>query len=206
MFAPLENTIREVMYLTWPMIVIATITISSIRVCYLAKNKSDFVLYKELMMLCFLIYIMCLFQVVTFQDAPSLEGGSNLIPFSEIFRYKWGSRLFLKQVVGNMLMFIPYGFFATYYINSKKITVPFFLVLFASFSIEVTQLAIGRVFDIDDIILNVIGGVIGYFIYRVLDKIHDFLPSFLKSNWFLNLIMIGVIALFVCYISRMVVV
>lgn len=206
MFAPLENTIKEVMYLTWPMIVIAGITVSSIRVCYLARNKDEFVLYKELMMLCFLIYIMCLFQVVTFQDAPSLGGGSNLIPFSEIFRYQLGSRLFLKQVVGNLLMFIPYGFFVSYYMNSKKITIPFFLVLLASVSIETTQLAIGRVFDIDDIILNVLGGVLGYLIYHILDKIHDFLPNFLKSNWFLNLMMVLVIILFICLISRVVVV
>ena len=65
-----------------------------------------------------------------------------------------------------------------------------FLVLLASISIECTQLAIGRVFDVDDIILNVIGGVIGYFIYVILDKIYSLLPKVFKKDWFLNLLAI----------------
>ena len=46
-----------------------------------------------------------------------------------------------------------------------------FLVLFASLSIELTQLFIGRVFDVDDILLNVLGGIIGYLFYYILSKI-----------------------------------
>lgn len=43
------------------------------------------------------------------------------------------------------------------------------LVFFASVTVETTQLLIGRVFDIDDIILNIIGGIVGYGIYRLID-------------------------------------
>ena len=31
-----------------------------------------------------------------------------IIPFKEMFRYNIGSRLFVKNVLGNMLMFLPY--------------------------------------------------------------------------------------------------
>ena len=47
------------------------------------------------------------------------------------------------------------------------------MVLFASVSIESTQLIIGRIFDIDDIILNIIGGMLGYGIYFILQKIGE---------------------------------
>lgn len=204
MLGPLDNTIREVMYFTWPMIAISVLTVSSIRISYLIKNKKKFVLYRELLGLFFMIYILCLFQVVTFQDAPSSSGTSNFVPFTEILRYRFGSRLFFKQVIGNMLLFIPYGFFASYYLKVKKAYLPFFLVLFASLSIETTQLMIGRVFDFDDILLNVFGGIIGYFIYRMFDQLYDSLPSFLKSNWFLNFISILLVGVFLCYIYMVV--
>ncbi|MBD9097984.1 hypothetical protein EGP98_00030, partial [bacterium] len=60
-----------------------------------------------------MIYILCLFQVVTFQDA-TYNTGNNLIPFKEIFRYSLGSRLFIKNVLGNVVMFMPYGFLCSY--------------------------------------------------------------------------------------------
>ena len=47
----------------------------------------------------------------------------------------------------------------------------FFLTLIVSIVIEAIQLKIGRAFDIDDILLNMIGGILGYYVYRVIDKI-----------------------------------
>ena len=55
----------------------------------------------------------------------------------------------------------------------------------ASISIEVTQLVIGRVFDVDDILLNVFGGMIGFVLYRFIYKIAYLLPKFFRSRIFL---------------------
>ncbi len=68
-------------------------------------------------------------------------------------------------------MFIPYGFFSSYFLKEKNGIIIFLLTTILSFSIEYIQLQIGRVFDIDDIILNVIGGLIGYGIYMCFYKI-----------------------------------
>ena len=140
-------------------------------------------------MLCFAIYILCLFQVVTFQD-DSVWAGNNFIPFQEILRYNITSRLFWKNVVGNMLMFLPFGFFVSYYLKVEKVNLPFMLVLVTSLAIEIVQMMIGRVFDVDDIILNLIGGILGYFIYKLLKRIGEKLPKFCSSNWFLSTLMI----------------
>ena len=99
----LSNTIQGVIDYTWPMILISVVIIVSFRVAYLIKNREKFVLYKELIALSFIIYILCLFQVVTFQDNVSWAT-NNFIPFKEMFRYNIGSRLFVKNVLGNMLM------------------------------------------------------------------------------------------------------
>lgn len=189
MFGPLSNTIQGVVNSTWPMIIISTIVIVSLRVSYIFKYHKKVVLYKELLMLSFIIYVLCLFQVVTFQDAVNWSS-NNFIPFREIFRYDFGSRLFLKNVVGNVLMFMPFGFFASYYLDNKKPWLTIFLTVIASFSIEVVQMAIGRVFDVDDILLNIVGGTLGYFCYYLLAKIGKHAPNVLKSELFLNIISI----------------
>lgn len=164
MFARLSNTIQGVVDFAWPMVLISIVILVSLRVCYLIKNKEKLVLYKELLGLSFVIYILCLFQVVTFQDNVSWAT-NNFIPFKEMFRYDIGSRLFVKNVVGNALMFLPYGFFVSYYLKNTKPWLTLILTVVASFSIELVQMVIGRVFDIDDILLNLLGGYLGYLVY-----------------------------------------
>ena len=85
---------------------------------------------------------------------------------------------------------MPFGFFASYYLKPKKVYLVFFMTLLTSLAIELVQLYIGRVFDIDDIILNVIGGILGYISYYLLDKFASKLPSILKSEVFLDIISI----------------
>ena len=199
MITPINDSIKGVMEFTWPMIIICILTLSSIRITYLIKNKREFVLYKEIFYLLFLIYILCLFQVVTVEDTSSL-GSNNLMPFKEILRYKLGTRLFFKNVIGNIVLFIPYGLFVSAYTKLDRALHALCLVFFASTAIEVTQLLIGRVFDIDDIILNVLGGFIGYGIYSVSDSIGETMPRVFKSTWFLNLLSILLVIIFTCYV------
>ena len=205
MITPLDNTIRSVMEFTWPMVIISILTLSSIRITDIIKNKKPFILYKEIFMLLFLVYILCLFQVVTFEDQTIYVTGNNLVPFKEIMRYQIGSRLFIKNVIGNIVLFIPYGIFASLYAKLDKPWQALCLIFFASVTVETTQLLIGRVFDIDDILLNCIGGILGYGVYRALDHLGDTLPKTFKSTWFLNIMSIILVGLFIGYIWMVVV-
>ena len=192
------KTIQSVIDMTWPMLLISVVVVVSLRITYLIKNREHFTLYQELLTLSFIIYILCLFQIVTFQDTVSWSS-NNFIPFREIFRYHIGSRLFLKNVLGNVLLFMPFGFFSSYYLKFKKPWVILGLTLVTSFSIEVIQMSIGRVFDVDDILLNIVGGYFGYLIYSVISRIGDRAPDFFKNEIFLDavsiIILVGVIAL-----------
>lgn len=195
-------TIKNILFNIWPMIVIMTVILSSVRITSIIKNKEKFILYDELLKLGFLIYIISLFYVVTFQDVS--WSTSNFIPFKEMFRYRLFSSMFFKNVIGNMIMFMPYGFFISYILKLDKKKIVFTLSILVSLTIETTQLVIGRVFDVDDIILNVLGGLIGYFIYRLITKIQSHLPSFLKNNCFYNIIVSGLVILILVYIYRIV--
>ena len=189
MLKPLSNTIHGVIDFTWPMVIISVIIMVSFRITYLIKNHEKIVIYKELSMLVFAVYILCLFQVVTFQDDASWAS-NNFIPFKEIMRYNITSRLFIKNVLGNMMMFLPFGFFASYYLKAEKKLLPLVLTIIASISIEVVQLVIGRVFDVDDILLNIVGGLIGYYAYAVLREINNKLPKVFGNEWVRNILVL----------------
>lgn len=184
----------------WPMILIFTVILSSIRITHLIIKKEKFVLYKELTYLLFVIYLLSLFYIVTFQDDN--YGTSNLIPFKEIFRYDINSKLFIKNIIGNILLFMPFGLFVMAYIDYNRIYPAVILTFISSLSIEIVQNIIGRVFDVDDIILNVLGGTIGAVIYIILDKLRDRLPKALNKAWFMNLVIIVLLLIAIVYFTN----
>lgn len=178
---------------TWPVITITIIAIISLRIIYLIKTKTKFILYEEMLSLIFIIYMLMLFQVVTYQDVISY--GNNFLPFKELTRYQIGSELFYKNIIGNILLFIPYGFFVSYYLKLDKKRLAFLLVFIVSLTIECVQLLINRCFDIDDILLNLVGGMLGYLVYRLLDIITDKMSRRTISMILITGIIIGIIVL-----------
>ena len=191
----LYGNFKDIILMTWPTLFISLVVFVSIRITYLVKNKEEFVLYKEMFLLMFVLYILCLFQVVTSQDVNILEG-NNFTPFKEILRYEFGSSYFIKNILGNVIMFVPYGFFVGKFASQKNTKLTIFLLFLASLSIEVTQLLIGRVFDVDDILLNVVGGMLGYLLFRFFDQILSILPKFCRTKTFYNIASVIGMALF----------
>lgn len=198
----LRNMMIDVLRDTWPILVICSIIFVSMRIVYLVKSDKKIYIHKELLMYLFGIYIMCLFTVVTYQDVESY--GNNFTPFKEMFRYTLGSNLFIKNVIGNMVMFMPYGFFTGYFLKINKVSIVLLLSMLVSTSIEIIQSYIGRVFDIDDIILNVIGAIIGFIIYKIFNKIKDRLPKILRNTIFYSIIILILIVLFILYLMKII--
>ena len=97
-------------------------------------------------------------------------------------------------------MFMPYGFFTSYFLKLDKKRIIFYLSLLVSCTIEFTQLLIGRVFDVDDIMLNVLGGLFGFYLYRFIYFLRDRLPQCLKNNIFYNIIVIAILSFIFYYI------
>ena len=141
-------------------IILCLFTYILFRIINRFKYKKKINIKKECILFLFIIYILILFRVVTY---PVNEyGKNNYIIFSEIKRYKLGSNLFIQNIVGNIILFIPYGMFFKSYFDLKLLSLIIVTIIY-SFAIETMQLLIGRVFDIDDIILNLIGSIIGYY-------------------------------------------
>lgn len=192
----IRNVFMDVIPDIWPMLIIILVIICSLRIAYLIIKHKKFYLHKELISLIFIVYILCLFHVVTFQD--NNYGVSNFVPFKEIFRYDIGSAKFMKNVLGNIALFIPYGFLASYYLNNKKFSVITILTIITTLTIETVQYYIGRVFDIDDIILNLVGSIIGFLIFIGLDAIRNKFKIF-RNDTILDMLIILVLAVVIIY-------
>lgn len=202
MLSTIKTIITSYFYDVWPIVTIITVISCSLRIAYLIKNKQKLCFYKDIAILMFILYVMCLFEVVTLQD--NNYGLSNYIPFAEIFRYQLGSRLFIKNIICNILLFVPYGYFSADYLKTQKVWLISFLTALVSITIECVQLNIGRTFDIDDIILNTLGGLAGCILYALIEKIKIKLPKFFKTDGFINFIVIilFIISLFIYLIGH----
>lgn len=97
----------------------------------------------------------------------------NLIPFRSIrafFRH-FQFDTFMVNIVGNIVMFIPWGFGLPLLWKKRQsvFSAIFFSALLPLF-IETVQLFIGRSVDVDDLILNFVGGILGFILYSLYKK------------------------------------
>lgn len=196
-----KEIIDDMLPSIWPLVFFICAVAITWRVLYILKTGNKFILYKEAYYLVFIIYIICLYYILTKNDP--MGGGLNLVPFKEIFRYTFGSEKFWKNIVGNILLFVPMGYFSSYFLNNKKVSTNFIGCLIICLCVEGMQYYIGRSFDIDDIILNVIGGFLGFLLYIALTAIKERLPKFMRSDGFLNFLLILIIILVIFFSFRL---
>ena len=77
-------------------------------------------------------------------------------------------------VLENVLLFIPFGYCLNWMRKRKSVFINgFFCGFVTSFIIEVMQLVTGRgIFQIDDIITNTLGSILGAFVYQIVAKLN----------------------------------
>ena len=131
-------------------------------------------------------YSALLFKVMVLKDLPMIrigslrfnlggtqEGNANFFPFSSILPYLLGERGLMIggiNIVGNIVLLIPIGFLLP--LVYPGLLKKFFLLSFVpGLAIEVLQIVLRvGIFDIDDIILNGLGVMIGYGSFTVASK------------------------------------
>ena len=118
----------------------------------------------------FLIYFLFLAEWYG-RTEISEEYRYNLELFKEITRFityreQLGMFVVAANLLGNILIFVPYGFFVSMAGRRRGFFKTFFFSMFLSLAVETVQL-ITRVgsFDVDDILLNTVGGVLGYIVF-----------------------------------------
>jgi glycopeptide antibiotics resistance protein len=133
-------------------------------------------------------YAAILIKVMIFKDIPTVRIGqlmlnfggtyeinpANFIPFTTIVPYLLGHKGLIiagVNLLGNIVPLVPLGFLLplVYPNITWKKSLALGIVTCLSIEILQTVLRVG-IFDIDDVILNVIGVMIGYFAFVILAK------------------------------------
>lgn len=131
--------------------------------------------HQKLFWVLFIIYMAALCYFMFFAESfgrnthSQQEYSYNLVLFKEIkrfiqYRELLGMEAFLLNIVGNVVGFMPFGFILPIISRrGKKWYNTILLSFMFSLCIEATQLAfkVGS-FDVDDMFLNTMGGVLGY--------------------------------------------
>jgi glycopeptide antibiotics resistance protein len=149
-------------------------------------------LYKTLLWIGFTIYLAILTKLILFKLPITLSyfisylneleqigyGSTNIIPFHTIQEYLFQDNANIstrmKNIVGNIIGFIPFGFLlpllSTKFSSFKKI---FVATSCLSFTYEGAQFMfpIFGNFDIDDLILNTLGGILGYVTLKLFKRL-----------------------------------
>lgn len=105
--------------------------------------------------LCMVICFTMLPVIPTF-DTPNI----NLLPFRDYF-YRFGD--YERQIVLNVLLFAPMGFFITLHRHTGFVKTVL-LCAAVSLAVELLQpwVTVGRVCDVTDLITNTAGAALGY--------------------------------------------
>ena len=111
-------------------------------------------------------------QSLVFDVATAFPFRVNFIPFVHLFDYE-SKRDLLLNVIGNAAMFIPSGIvLPIVYKNLNRFWKVFLAGAGISLCIETIQLPFSvRATDIDDLILNTVGVIVGYGIYAFIQRI-----------------------------------
>ena len=193
---PVYDTFYNAMSAIWPMLLLFVVILIVMRLAKLIINKEKFVFHHDFYSLLFILYMLALYYLLLSTDNASAYG-TNLIPFKEMTRYSIGSKGFVYNVLGNIALFIPFGFFVSYYIKAKKTHQICIIAFITSLTAELIQYKIGRAFDVDDIILNIMGAIIGFLAYIGIDFLREKLPNQMKNDFFYNILAIFVLIIII---------
>lgn len=126
----------------------------------------------------FVFYIAFIVYFLLFSDLYGRTGVMeeyryNLVLFQEIKRFwqyrdQLGWYAMFTNLFGNVLIFLPFGFFLPMASKYRSFIAAVFYSFTLSFCVETFQL-LTRVgsFDVDDLLLNTIGGAAGYIIFII---------------------------------------
>ncbi len=160
------------------------------------------IMKNRLLQVLLLGYCLLLIKIMVFKDVPLIrlgilmlnfggthEGQPNFIPFKTIIPYLVGEKGLLIgaiNIVGNIILLVPVGLMVPFVFPAVHLKKSILFAVFSGLLIEGMQtlLHVG-IFDIDDVILNGLGYLLGYWIYLVLPRFWHLLKSsklFLTSS------------------------
>ncbi|MCY9159935.1 VanZ family protein [Bacillus atrophaeus] len=183
----------DILIFTWLQLIPLLIIYSAVMFLRYRKRKTSFI--QQIVYLSFFIYSVLVISK-TFLPIPiskryiqiiiesDTAQKNNFIPFSDIYKLLMVNPnhlldVILKQIGGNILLLLPLGFYAPIlWKRFNKVKSVLALGFLVSSGIELTQLITStilgvtyRSFVVDDIILNTIGVLTGYCLFKIISPL-----------------------------------
>mgnify|MGYP003437908186 CR=1 FL=1 len=163
---PFINDLFQYLHPIVYMVVWLCLTVLIFFLIYLFR-KEHIVMSRRIVIGALIVYTICLLMLLFMRPGNQSYDSYNLVPFETVSFYLSGEvapLVAIYNLAANIGLFIPYG--TAFLLLSKKrpSTVVLLAVPVAGIAIiEVTQWLTGRgSLDIDDLLLNVVGVIIGY--------------------------------------------
>lgn len=183
-------------FIRWiAMCLIVSIIYIVVRIPVLKKKNKKLFTVNEMIAFCFVIYITSLLEIliiprinifITFEpnniDFDCSVAGHfeehliNMVPFAtlksqfETLLFGGKDRYVILNLLANFFVLMPLPILINLSNSKIKGIYPLLISLAVTISIEFLQYFVGRSVDIDDVILNMTGAVIGYIIYIIIKK------------------------------------
>jgi glycopeptide antibiotics resistance protein len=129
-----------------------------------------------------------LIKVMVFKDLPTIRIGhlmfrfggtdashqANLVPFKTIVPYLFGNQGLIiggVNLLGNVALLVPIGLLAPLVFKNMTWKKSLALAVASGLTIEIMQVVLQLgIFDIDDVILNALGVMVGYWAFQIIAK------------------------------------
>ena len=175
---PFINDLFQYLHPIVYMVVWLCLTVLIFFLIYLFR-KEHIVMSRRIVIGALIVYTICLLMLLFMRPGNQSYDSYNLVPFETVSFYLSGEvapLVAIYNLAANIGLFIPYG--TAFLLLSKKrpSTGVLLAVPVAGITIiEVTQWLTGRgSLDIDDLLLNVVGVIIGYALTPVVRRVITF--------------------------------
>ncbi len=157
------------------------------------KKRNSYCIQHEVGVILFIAYLLGLASLTIIPGIASdgiqpFEGQINLELFKVfqqtiyIVQTSGNWNYFTINFIGNIVMFMPIGFFIGLLFNKNSLIITTLYGLLFSLVIEISQLFISRGSDVDDLWLNTLGAILGYICYLFFKKIKPVLCESCKEK------------------------
>ena len=167
--------IQEILgYCMFGVVGLAVLAIPCLPFCFLLRKRIPVI--RQIVYFCFgvcIVVILGATVLIGIRSVAAADRSLNLTPF-RLFTEPWlmGEEKKVAQSLANILMFVPPGFFLPVAFRKvRRLWKTTVCMMFFSFFIEFTQYFTGRSADIDDLILNTTGGILGYLVFALFSRL-----------------------------------
>lgn len=160
-----------------PVVIVVVWTVFTVTFCMIAFliTKQTVTLASTWLHVVMSLYTISLFILLFFRPENQQYGTINLIPFEAIRFYFTGhvsSLIAFYNLSANIGLFIPFGLYYRFISKTPRLILLLCISILSISIVESLQYATKRgSLDIDDLILNVIGFCIGYFLFTFVQKV-----------------------------------